>query len=414
MSKIFESHSVFDLGKIDEHMTLLYAPLSDNCVVVSEDDLAELEAAAEGKSCSREHFDVFNMLKTCSPIHRICKPADFINLSVLPTNMCNFSCTYCYSAKGRSFQTIDYDVVENAIRWFVGLERDGSPDLNVTFFGGGEPMLCWREVVKPAMDFIVDLRKTYVGKIRLTLITNGSVIPEGFAEFCRNVGIDLAISFEILPELQNTQRRNYNLVMGNIRVLCRQGIVPAINSVITDFAVDKMPQMVEWACENIPGVRHLSFEPVTGFHTDGFYDIFTEKFFESRNLAQGKGVNLTTSALRNCDVTVERYCAGELALTANGDITACPCVSSVQQPGYDRWVYGHANGGGVRINDERFKKIFDHDVNVQPWCSRCFARYNCGGGCLNKTMDLCFKPDVAYCRFFRNFLRRVLIERING
>lgn len=415
MSRSLENFDIYNLGTFDgsEGATLLYAPRSCNCALVMPDELKKIIAVAEGNCHDGEYVDFFKDLADNSNIDRIGNISDFVNLSILPTNSCNFACSYCYSAKGRSSQTIDFATVENVIRWFIGIERSGSPSLHITIFGGGEPMLCWETVVRPALCLIQEMRKAYPSKIHITLITNGSVLPDDFSDMCLNADIDLAISFEILEELQNLQRRNYSLVYGNILKLCQKGVIPAINSVITDEAVIMMPKMVETAIKTIPGLRHISFEPVTGHHSAEFYRRFTTGFFEARGIAEKAGVKLTTSALRNVDVTVERYCAGELALTAAGDLTLCPCISSPVQPGYDRWIYGTADGKSVKIDTEKLSRMLSYDVNLQPWCDRCFARYNCGGGCVNKTIESGNKPDSNYCSFFRKFLRTVLIERIS-
>lgn len=413
MSSCLEKFSIYNLGRLNQEddSLLLYAPLSCNTVVVSPIDLQCLESAANGAPQPQEYTEALEALAYREPIPRIRSIEDFVNLSILPTNSCNFSCSYCYSAKGRSKQTIDLDIVEKMICFFIGLKRKDNPSLHVTLFGGGEPMLCWNTAVRRAIELIESLRKEYPGNIHITLITNGSILPADFIEICKRANIDLAISFEILEELQNLQRKNYRRVYSNIQELCKNGIIPAINSVITDESAGLMPEMVLEAIEKIPGVRHLSFEPVTGEHTAEFYNIFIDKFFEAKAIADKNGVNLTTSALRNVDVTVERYCAGELALNATGDITACPCLSSPDQPGYQRWVYGHASADEISIDADKLSSLLDFDVNSQPWCEHCFARYNCGGGCLNSAIERGKKPDTNYCQFFKTFLHKVLIER---
>lgn len=413
MSSCLEQLGIYNLGLVQagEDATLLYAPLSCNSVVVSSDDLLRLESAAKGEMQPAEYTEVLQTLAEHEPISRIRRVEDFVNLSILPTNLCNFACSYCYSAKGRSTQTIDFAAISQMIRFFVGLNRDGSPQLHITFFGGGEPMLCWREIVRPAIELIESLRGEYSNKIHITLITNGSIIPGDFATVCKRANVDLAVSFEILEDLQNLQRHNYQLVFGNIQKLCLQGLSPAVNSVITNEAVTLMPKMVDEVIKKIPDVKYLSFEPVTGENTSDYYTLFIEKFFEAKNIADLNGITLTTSALRNVDVSVDRYCAGELALNAMGEVTACPCLSSSEQPGYNRWVYGYVSDSEIKIDNEKLSAILRYDVNTQPWCEHCFARYNCGGGCLNGVFERGNRPDSNYCRFFRDFLRKMIIQR---
>lgn len=404
--------SIYDLGPVDaDGRRLLYAPLADSSVIVDADELSLLQAVAEGTCDDAEAADVIRQLSEHDPVARIRSVADFRNLSILPTNACNFACSYCYSARSRSPQTLSWPQVERAIRWFTGLQRPTALPLHITLFGGGEPMLCWESIVRPAIELVEELRKDYPAPIHITLITNGSILPDDFADIFLRARIDLAVSFELLPELQNAQRRNYDRVLANLRALLAAGVVPAVNSVITDLAVDRMPAMVDAAARNLPGVRYLAFEPATQPHSPEFYRAFTAGFLEARDLAEAKGMILSTSALRNCDVTVERYCAGELALTPAGDLTLCPCISAPDQSGYDRWTYGRVTDDGVEIDADCLSRLLAVDVDSQPWCRDCFARYNCGGGCLNNTAERDNKPDAAYCHFFRDFLRRVILTR---
>lgn len=415
MSNSLESLHIYNLGQISraDDKVLLYAPLSCNCLVASPKELESLEAVAEGSRVDSEYAEILDILSRRDEVPRISDVTDFVNLSILPTNACNFSCSYCYSANGRSTRTIEFPVVENMIRWFVGMERGSTPPLFITIFGGGEPMLCWDKVVRPAIELTEALRMDYQSKINLNLITNGSILPTDFIEICKRSKTNVSISFEILEELQNLQRRNYRKVYKNILSLCENGIHPSINSVITDEAVEKMPEMVRETVRTLPEVKYLSFEPVTGSHTRSFYRKFTDGFFQARKLAEASGLKLTTSMLRNVDVTVERYCAGELALTASGDLTACPCLSEQLQPGYQRWIYGQVSSDSIAIDKVKLARILSHDVNDNTWCDKCFARYNCGGGCLNNVIERGYKQDPDYCRFFKDFLRKILIERMS-
>jgi radical SAM protein with 4Fe4S-binding SPASM domain len=415
MSNLLETLHIYNLGQIskDNDRVLLYAPLSCNCLAASSKELECLEAAAEGGCVDSEYVEILDILARHDDVPRISGVTDFVNLSILPTNACNFSCSYCYSVKGRSTRTIEFPAVENMIRWFVSMERGSTPPLFITIFGGGEPMLCWDKVVRPAIELTETLRMDYESKINLNLITNGSILPSDFIEVCKRSKTNVSVSFEILEELQNLQRRNYITVYKNILSLCESGILPSINSVITDDSVEKMPKMVEETVRTLPGVKYLSFEPVTGHHTRSFYRKFTDSFLQARKLAETSGLKLTTSVLRNVDVTVERYCAGELALTASGDLTACPCLSEQLQLGYQRWIYGHVSSDTIAIDKVKLTEILSHDVNDNTWCDKCFARYNCGGGCLNNIIERGYKQDSDYCRFFKDFLRKILIERMS-
>ena len=53
------------------------------------------------------------------------------------------------------------------------------------------------------------------------------------------------------------------------------------------------------------------------------------------------------------------------------------------------------------------------NVYAQPWCRDCFAKWNCGGGCTNYTVNNGGNQDPAYCRFVKRFLKYTLLKRLD-
>ncbi len=334
---------------------------------------------------------------------------DFVNLSILPTNRCNFSCAYCYSAKGRASETINIDTVKTTIDWFVSRDRK---TLHITFFGGGEPMLTWNEIVRPAITYVRE--KYYDKRISFTLITNGLILPYDFVDICKKVSLDIVVSFEVLEQLQQRQRRNYAIVKQNILNMVENNLNPRINTVITDESVELITNILTELAATFPGIDYISMEPEVGQHTKEFYDTFTQEFLRAISIGNKLGIHVTTSALRNCDVTVDRYCAGEFALTASGDISLCPCIASVTHPDYSRWIYGRVEADKVVVDTDRLTSLLEQRVYTQPWCRTCFAKYNCGGGCINKTIDMDNIQDNAFCHYTRNFLKTIIMKRLEN
>ena len=125
------------------------------------------------------------------------------------------------------------------------------------------------------------------------------------------------------------------------------------------------------------------------------------------------GINLTCSVLRNVDVTVDRYCAGEFAVCADGSISVCPCVSSPLDPEYYNYVYGKTTKQGVEIDEQRLHYMLSDNVNSQTLCKYCFAKWNCGGGCINERIRNNGQQRNEYCQFVRNFLKYTLANRLD-
>lgn len=424
-NKILEAQDLFILEHETDGKVLLYAPLADSCLYVNDEQIDGLvKACMDYEAADEEYRAAFNTLTDVIPVSErdshIRNVGDFLNLSILPNNKCNFSCSYCYSASGRSSRQIGWSQVKGMMEWFFSNERrpvDGQK-LHVTFYGGGEPLLSWEDVIRPAFDWLFELKQNPVApRFNITLITNGSLLPDGFMEYCRKLSIDLVCSFEILEDVQNSQRRHFSLVTSNIQVMMQNGIIPAFNSVVTPVNVDRQVEMVNVVVSHFNGVRYLSFEPVIEVvPKEGrrdFYDKFILNFQKARTVASGHGISLTCSALRNVDVTVDRYCAGELALVADGSLSVCPCVSSSEEEDFLDYIYGNVSCEGVvDINLPRLHELLSHDLYRQPWCQNCFAKWNCGGGCARLAEKRGMTPDLDFCHFMRSFILQELINRM--
>lgn len=418
--KVLQANELYLLDVEASGMHLLYSPLADSILPVSDDDAGKLaEAMKCPENAEPEVLEIVDALCNVEPVRErdghVREVSDFINLSILPNNVCNFSCSYCYSAKGRSSQRLSPVAAKKMVDYFLDKNRNASDFLTVSIFGGGEPMLSWKDLVKPVIEYIYK-NEGDGRRIVTTLITNGSIVTDEFIDVCRRYHIDLVCSYEILRDVQDSQRRHYDLVRGNIGTLIRNGVVPAINSVITELNVERQEQMIEALISDFPEIRYVSFEPVIGEELenhDDFYKRFTQNFLKALAKADDNGIVLTCSALRNVDVTVDRYCAGELALCADGSLSVCPCVSSPEEPEFHRYIYGKADNDGVFIDEDKLSSLLAMNVYAQPWCSECFAKWNCGGGCINSTLKNGGKPLPSYCRFVRRFLKYTLTKRLD-
>lgn len=399
---------------------VVYAPLADSAFIASDEDLVQLSKAVRHDTDADEEYRAIaeSLTEVTTPDQRpgyIRQSADFINLSILPNNVCNFSCSYCYSASGRSKARMSPHVARAMIRHFIDSRSQPAPGLlTFSFFGGGEPLLSWDDVVRPSLLYIdAEMRERRQKRI-VTLITNGSLLPKDFIATCRQVDIDLVVSFDILKDVQDAQRRHYELVSSNIHRLIDGGVVPAINAVVTSINVERQVEMIDHLHALFPEIRHVAFEPVIGevSDLDAFYPLFMRHFLAAWRKADAAGIKLTCTVLRNVDVTVDRYCPGEMALCADGSITCCPCVSSPQEHRYQSYVYGSVSDAGVRIDEERLSELLSCNVHSQPQCRLCWAKWNCGGGCTHANANNGGQPHAAYCNMVRTMTRYIITHRL--
>lgn len=422
-------HEIYALkvtpGMDEAQEYLLYAPLAGISILTGAGQVERLEDGLSGAHPSDpETVSLLAELLDSNharPVNYVKKPADVRSLTILPTSNCNFSCSYCYAAAGHNGKELDFRHLKVVLDYFIDPGRIAPCDLYISFGGGGEPFLSW-EIVRQGLEYAGDLGKKYGFSLHFSFASNGSVITDEILATLPDYHVKANISFDILPEIQNLQRRHYDLVARNLDRLVAAGIVPSINAVITPDNVDLQEKMAEHMAYRFPGIRRMSFDPVIGgdlFLDEKalkvFYRRYTEQFFIARRRGRELGIDVNSIKLRETNLLRDRACPGGFDLTPEGTVSVCFLVSSSKEPFYDEFVYGHVSPEDQLVLDEdKFSRLVHSDVNDSEACRSCFARWHCGGGCYYQNLRYGPGLKAIYCEFTRNFTLRALLEKHDG
>lgn len=425
---------VDDLPGTESDTIMIYAPLSD-CALLADASFAnnleayaqkyifpkETYAEAEPTETNIELKEVWEILTDYIPLSQregnISSLNDFRNLSVLPNNKCNFSCSYCYSAKGRSHSELSIEKLKVAIDLFI--RHDSHPKLTLSIFGGGEPMLSWK-VITEGIDYARLRAENMKKELLVNITTNGSIINQSAIAFIKKQQVTMLITFEILEDIQNLQRGHYELVAKNLRALIDNGITPTLNSVITPANVERMEEMVNTVMTLWPELRYICLSPIIDKETFAtveslkkFHSLYIEHFFKAKKLGAQYGLKVDCTTQISLDCTLERYCPGEFGLTAQGLLSICPCISSPEEDRFDDYIYGGISDTlSIDIDEDKFQSLLGESLYSHPSCSPCFAKYNCAGGCMHKNHILSSAYRTEVCNYTREFIRRGLLERL--
>lgn len=388
---------------------ILYSPIA-RAIAVAEDYPAE------------ECHEVLQALTDYVPMSqqkKVKKPEDYTLLTVLPNNTCNFSCSYCYSAFGRNRSVLPLNKLYAAIEYFISSKPDRfDKPLSISFMGGGEPMLSW-DNVQAGICYAESLAAERGTKLNVSVITNGSIINQECIDFFLQHKLNISVSFEILPEVQNVQRKNFDLVRQNIEMLCTAGVSVQLNATITPLNVSRMSEMLAKAISDLPQIKSLMLEPATGEDIYGsaedlreFYNTYVAEFRNCLSLADEHGVDLISFAYLRTIYPLERACPGEFCITADGFITGCYCVGSPKEPLFSQTEYGKVIDDKVVFDLDKFHAVINENVYSKPECEDCIVKWNCGGGCFHqyKSYSKPFQEEV--CIFTRNFVEMIVKYRV--
>lgn len=400
---------------------IIYSPLSHHIVPVDENELLRLKEELE----TNGHFMDAEMQCLVDEQERpvpnyVNSPGEVYALTVLPNNICNFSCSYCYAAKGHGHDELDESTLRAVLDFFIDARRTKRRHLYVSFGGGGEPLLSWSKV-RMAILHAEELASRQGFTMHYSFASNGSVMNDEIIEFIQRYNIKTNISFDILEDVQNVQRKHYAKVCQTLDTLLEHGIIPTINSVITPFNVMRQEEMVREVHCRFPKLKRLSFDYVvdgnlfqTAEELQSFYDDYTLHFFQAKGVGKEFGLCVSSIKYHNLEQIKMRACAGGFDLTPQGTLSMCFFVSSPKETLYPDFVYGRVEDGTVVFDTGKFRRLVEASDNKQEKCHRCFLKWHCAGGCLYHAKTYSKEMLETMCRFQQKFSLVALLNEMAG
>ncbi|GAP43783.1 radical SAM additional 4Fe4S-binding SPASM domain [Lentimicrobium saccharophilum] len=403
-------------------LSLLYSPLAGNAVLADNPLITRAEQLCLNHPGSPVTDETLRPLLDFIPVKErnpiASNPAQLSSLTILPNEICNLNCSYCYAAAGRSKQRLDREVLLGAIRNFISIHGQNNRQLYISFGGGGEPFLSW-ELIKESVEVASDLSDKLGIETGFSFATNGTLLNREMLSLIRKYQIKANVSFDILPDVQQAQRGRYEEVSRNLHRMSAAGIFPTINAVITPLNVHRQEEMAIALISNFPDIRRASFDFVVdaGLFADpvalgAFLDDYYRYFVRARAVAKAAGVEISSIELAKAASLRARGCSGSLALTAEGKYSICFAVSSPASPLYPEFIIGQAGTEGkALIDQDLFRHHLDDNVLENKKCHSCFAKWHCGGGChfRNSTYSDAHLEEV--CRITRKMVKRGLLEK---
>ena len=285
-----------------------------------------------------------------------------------------------------------------------------------SFIGGGEPTIDWALFV-----WAVERIKTQIKgqKAEIGLVTNGTLLDKERIAWLKSNEVRLTFSFDILPAIQNQQRKFARTAKGSfetvdyaIKELQSNNIPIRIRSTITSLNVKLMPEMVQHVIDNYPDIRQLHFEPVTDAEhcSADFFENYVTYFFVARTLAKNHKIELSNSIVNAANGAKSAFCKGEFCVTPSGDIVSCHRISSRRDPMFADFRYGSVDDK-ISISEADLMHARRSMCGNSPQCADCFAKWHCAGGCPNIRSIFSDEQMDMYCVFTKKMITKLTAIR---
>lgn len=406
-------------GLPKDRIYVIYAPLGGHISLTTEDTLHELVKCAEGDIVSESIKKALTAFQAKGnvPVHYLPKShEELYQIDILCNYTCNFKCIYCYSAAGRSQGEVKFDYVKAVADYLFKSGRKQKNPYIINFSGGGEPLMSF-PLIQKAVEYIHEIADNTKYKYNIGLVTNGSLITPEIIDYFTKWKVDMAVSFEILRDLQDNERGNYDKVAANIDMMLARNFPFGIRTTFTTESVSRMCEMIEEVHCRFPKLHKVVFDVVLApslFNTPKqlkeYYDTFLSEYYNAKALAEDYGIRLESVAVETLSMVRDRTCEGKIVLTPSGTVSSCARVSSPKEKQYGNYIYGEIKNGTLTFDNDSFLNILNtHNIYTQPECRDCFARWNCGGGCrlFHDSFDGQF--EKVRCEFAKKALRRELV-----
>lgn len=403
-----------------ERIYILYAPLNGYISLAPQKVVEALEQKASGKIDEKAKSQMLSTFESKGnvPVHHFSRtPHELYQIDILTNYTCNFKCTYCYSAAGRSSGQVDFSQIKPVIDYLFCSSRKQARPYMINFSGGGEPLLSF-PLIKQTIEYIESVASGKDYKYNIGLVTNGSLITPEIVEYFKSKKIDMAVSFEILKYFQNLERGSYDKVAANIDMMLDMEYSFGIRTTFTPDSVCQMTQMVEELSIRFPRLKQVVFDTVLSneiFKTPemlkDYCDNFLKEYFAAKERGKKLNIKVQSIAVETLSLIRDRACKGKIALTPMGSISICARISSPKESLYDKYIYGNVENGVLNLDEEKFCKIIDeNNIYSQDFCYNCFAKWNCGGGC--RLFHQSFSPEFlkVKCNFTKQALKQELFN----
>lgn len=361
------------------------------------------------------------------PNYDIDTPGTINSIDILISEDCNLACKYCFVRNGQyrgKSALMKSDVGKKTIDFLI--QKSGViNDLFICFFGG-EPLMNFK-VLKNIVIYALEEGRKNNKHFHFSLTTNGTLLSNEVVEFINNHQISVLVSIDGDRHSQNLNRPlaggggSYKKIEENLKKLACQNISYNARATVTSFTKNKIAENYEHLLSL--GFKKIHFENALAPKGKVFinnrndieeikkqYSLVSKKIIKT--LRSGQPYNIETFPLPLARIISKRpkffSCnAGKdfVSVDLNGDIYLC-----------HRFVGEKSFYLGNVIKDTydiKWSEFIRNEMNVdnRKKCSKCWARYICGGGCYeinyNYNKDISLTPRI-YCQLMKHNIKLAL------
>jgi len=320
-------------------------------------------------------------------------------VTLILTTDCNLACPYCYTNSKINPVYLDASVA------IAILESEIPPDkrLYLQYFGG-EPTLNF-----DCIQAVTEFTKSRHPDLFIYITTNG-VMPEEVLNYLVKQRVGFYLSLDGTKEfndrfrfMRDTGKGTFDQVMQTLRKLLEHHIPVKIRSTVTENNLDNMTDFAREMFDQGAGLIHFCPKIDIGrganigqeMSDEDFQDSFIRNLEAVLDLAKAKAAKVITPASLVIGRPLTPYCkilqtANKILITPEGKRTLCYGTQDEYHPESRHFIcadYSSEKGVLIPRSGATENILAKYQENI-PYCSACFARFMCQGGCMAENLAL--------------------------
>ena len=364
--------------------------------------------------------------RLCEKIH--CQSCNHLNVTFIPSYVCNFHCPYCFERCIGQEQPDWYkarmsrDVAEAIFRGLDRLLAQGKQISSFTLFGG-EPLLPQNMEI---IQYILEKCHTYHAPI--LAVTNGYYLDD-YVALLKNHPIDtLKITIDGTKEIHDQRRapangKSFDRIIRNVFTALDSGIAVSLRTNINKenfHCIEQLKDFYETSgLTKYPKFSYYFKATMACFEKEGNavsdLEIMDTLGNDCSHYCQNSAFNRIYVPLQkmlrgdSAACFKAEYCgahSGNLVFDPFGKIFSCWDV--LTDP---RSVIGRVDTeNGILQFCENYDVWQGRTVNTVPYCKKCKYKLFCGGGCAAQGLVANGDMNLPFCEAYIERFNRVAVE----
>ncbi|MFA5748094.1 MAG: radical SAM protein [Candidatus Absconditabacterales bacterium] len=327
-----------------------------------------------------------------------------LNLRIHTTDKCNLRCTYCYIKTKKTFEDMNDDTIDVLLDNIIETVKINGLKTVTLMMSGGEPTILFQKRENKILQLKKNLECVDC-KLRISFLTNGTIINDDQIEYIKKNGFGLAISLDGIGKYHDKNRvyingkGSFGQVSEKINRIIEKGLKPNIMTVVSNDNLDGLVELTEFLIsKNLP---------------------FRYSFVQGAEIDQQKLLEVMLQCYEIIDKAIENgYKFSQLHRLCdlkflNPYFQTCICGFSGGAIYLDGGVHfchvkfgEKENNGNIRENKDILNLISKGKNNLSDLsedCKNCNHEYICTGGCPIERKD----GKDPHCEIYKVLIPKV-------